>query len=201
LNCKELLSKPFKVVILVGLLAILLFAFPTPGAFVLSDEDQVQVAQSTVQQAALVSIPNPAVLAIAAILDRYKVDDEHRTRAATAIVTSSQKYNVDPRLVASIMIVESRANPFAISSKESIGIMQIHLPTWGQTADREGINLFKIEDNVDFGVRILKGYVRQYGLWEGVKRYKGWKSESPESTQSAEEYLQKIQGIYSRDKQ
>ena len=29
--------------------------------------------------------------------------------------------------------------------------MQIHLPTWGLTADREDINLFKIEDNIDFG--------------------------------------------------
>jgi len=70
------------------------------------------------------------------------------------------------------------------------------LPTWGRQADREGVNLFKIEDNVDFGARILKGYVQQGGIWEGVKRYKGWLSENPESEVAAEEYLAKVQHIY-----
>jgi hypothetical protein len=94
------------------------------------------------------------------------------------------------------MIVESRANPFAISGKDAIGMMQIHLPTWGHTADQEGINLFKIEDNIDFGTRILKDYARQFGLWEGVKKYKGWIADDPDSEHSAEEYLAKVQRIY-----
>ena len=98
------------------------------------------------------------------------------------------------------MIVESRANPFAISDRESIGIMQIHLPTWGETVDQEGINLFKVEDNIDFGVRILKQYVDRYGLWQGVKRYKGWNPDSPVSEQNAEEYVEKIQRIYASKK-
>jgi soluble lytic murein transglycosylase-like protein len=144
--------------------------------------------------------PNPAVRALTSFLTKYKVAKEHQDRVAEAIVASGRKYNLDPRLVASIMIVESRANPFAISTSDAIGIMQIHLPTWGRTADREDINLFKIEDNVDFGVRILRDYVRRYGLWDGVKRYKGWDSQVPESTQSAEEYVQKVQRIYSAGK-
>ena len=94
------------------------------------------------------------------------------------------------------MIVESRANPFAISEKDSVGIMQIHLPTWGDTTDRESINLLKIEDNIDFGARILKDYIRQYGLWEGVKRYKGWIPDDPASEQSVHGYLAKVQNIY-----
>ena len=94
------------------------------------------------------------------------------------------------------MIVESRANPFAISGRDSVGIMQIHLPTWGRTADREGINLLKIEDNVDFGARILRDYVHQFGVWDGVKRYNGRISEDPDSQRSAEEYLNKVQGVY-----
>ena len=103
-------------------------------------------------------------------------------------------------LVASIMIVESRANPFAISTSDSIGIMQIHLPTWGHTVDREGINLFRIEDNVDFGARILKDYIRRFGLWDGVKRYKGWNAVDPGSEQSVEDYLAKVRRIYAFQK-
>jgi hypothetical protein len=93
------------------------------------------------------------------------------------------------------MIVESRANPFAISNKDAVGLMQIHLRTWGQIADREGVNLFKIEDNIDFGVRILKDYVHRHGIWGGVRRYRGW-TEAPGSYQEAEEYVQKVQRIY-----
>ena len=98
-------------------------------------------------------------------------------------------------LVASIVIVESGANPFAVSDADSVGIMQIHLGTWGELADKENINLFKIEDNVDFGVRILRDYIADTDLWEGVARYRG-KTDAPESQQAAAEYVQKVQRIY-----
>jgi soluble lytic murein transglycosylase-like protein len=139
---------------------------------------------------------DPAVQSIETFLKGYGVDESYRTRVAESIVRSAKKHNLDPRLIASVIIVESRANPFAISGKDAIGIMQVHLPTWGQAADREGVNLFKIEDNVDFGARILKNYVRQSGLWVGVKRYKGWFANNPESESSVLEYLAKVQRIY-----
>jgi hypothetical protein len=58
-------------------------------------------------------------------------------------MASGQKYHIDPKLVASIVIVESGADPFAVSTAESVGIMQIHLPTWGRVADKENINLLR----------------------------------------------------------
>jgi hypothetical protein len=73
--------------------------------------------------------------------------------------------------------------------------MQIHIPTWGPIADREDINLFRIEDNVALGVRILKQYIDQFGLWEGVKHYRGWVA-TEESNQSADEYVVKVRRIY-----
>src|SRR6185295_14822625 len=110
-------------------------------------------------------------------------------------VQNSRRYDVDPKLIASIVIIESRADPFAISNRDSVGIMQIHLRTWGPLADRENLNLFKVEDNIALGVRILKGYIAGNGLWEGVMRYKGWTSK-PESEQQVDEYLQKVKRIY-----
>lgn len=197
LICKEWISKSSKLLILTVLIAILLFASQNPGNLVFSDLSPAESLERPVVEASVVPVlVSPAVTTIETFLGRYKVEDANRGRIADAIVASSRKYNLDPRLVASIMIVESRANPFAISPSDSIGIMQIHLPTWGPTADKENINLFKIEDNVDLGVRILKDYVRRFGMWEGVKRYKGWNSESEHSTQNVEEYLQKVQRIY-----
>ena len=200
MTCKEWVSRSSKLLILTALLAILVFAFPTPSAIFFSNLSTTAEADQPVPEAGTFPLSDPSVAAIDSFLEKHSVDGPHRARVASAIVASSRKYNLDPRLIASIMIVESRANPFAISSSDSVGIMQIHLHTWGTTADREGINLFKIEDNVDFGARILKDYSRRFGgVWEGVKRYKGWNADSPESTQNVMDYLQKVRGIYSTD--
>jgi hypothetical protein len=200
LTCKEWVSHSSKLLILTSLLAILVFAFPTPSAIFLSDLNSTAVVDRPVLQAAAMPLHDPAVASIDAFLEKNRIDGGHRGRVASAIVTSGRKHNLDPRLIASILIVESHANPFAISESDSVGIMQIHLRTWGSTADKEGINLFKIEDNVDFGARILRDYSRRFGgVWEGVKRYKGWNAESPESMKNVQAYLAKVQGVYTGD--
>jgi soluble lytic murein transglycosylase-like protein len=156
--------------------------------------------QSALAEASLIAaVPAPGPMAsigkITTMLEKYGVDARVRERVAKAIVASGLKYNVDPRLIASVIIVESGANPFAISQSDSVGIMQIHLPTWGAFADRQGINLFKIEDNADLGVRILSGYITAHGTWGGVASYLG-QTDSPESQRAAAEYVQKVQKIY-----
>jgi Transglycosylase SLT domain len=201
LICREVLSQFSKSLILTGLALAFVLAFSSPGALVFSDQHPEQtIREATVEaagvEAAGLVTEDPAATAVEEFLNKYKVGETQLGRIASAIVRSARKYDVDPYLIASIMIVESRANPFAISGSDAIGIMQIHLPTWGQRADKEGINLFKIEDNVDFGARILKDYVHQFGLWEGVKRYKGWNPENPDSAQSVSEYASKVQHIY-----
>jgi soluble lytic murein transglycosylase-like protein len=203
--CEEWVSKSSKLLILTVILAVFIFSYPTPSTSVFSGvgmEQPIQAAtfQGPVPPSSLMelatSVPDPAIGRIKVFLKGYGVDESRIVRVAESIVASAKKHNLDPRLIASIMIVESRANPFAISGKDAIGIMQIHLPTWGHTADREGINLFNIEDNIEFGTRILKDYARRFGLWEGVKRYKGWVADDPESEHSAEEYLAKVQRVY-----
>ena len=138
----------------------------------------------------------PAVRSMDGFLKRHKVSEENRARLANALVASARKYDLNPRLLASIMIVESRGNQFAVSGKDAVGLMQIHLPTWGETVDRENINLFKIEDNIDFGARILKDYVRRFGMWDGVKRYNGLIPGDPVWEESAAAYLAKVQEVY-----
>jgi Transglycosylase SLT domain len=201
LRCKEWLSKSSKLLVITVFVSALILSFSTPSAFVFSDQNPDQpIHEPSVQEVSpVVHLEDPSLGAINKVLDTYKVDGQ-RNRIAAAIVSSGRKYNVDPLLIASIMIVESRANPFAISGSDAIGIMQIHLPTWGQKAEKEGINLFKIEDNVEFGVRILKDYVRQFGLWDGVKRYKGWNPEDPGSAESVMDYVAKVQRIYTTQK-
>jgi len=63
------------------------------------------------------------------------------------------KHQVDPLLVHSVIHVESRFNPYAISPKGAEGIMQL-LPS---TARRFGVaNTFNPRDNIEGGVRYLR---------------------------------------------
>jgi len=197
LACRNWVSKSLKLLILTAALSSFIFAFPVPTEVILSSLQEQQIQMPVVQASfvPLPTLPKVATESIERMLAKYGVDSGLRQRVAHAIVASSRKYNVDSRLVASIMIVESRANPFAISDADAIGIMQIHLPTWGPVADKQGINLFKIEDNVDLGVRILKGYMAESGMWEGVARYNG-SGADPVSQQATNDYVQKVQRIY-----
>jgi hypothetical protein len=176
-----------------AIVAVLILGFPTPSASVSSvpvPVPRVQTVQATENPAAV------EIEKITAFLERHEVNEENRGRLAEAIVTSARKYGLNSRLVASVMIVESRGNPFAISGQDAVGIMQIHLPTWGDTADREDINLLKIEDNVDFGARILKDYTRRFGIGGGIRRYNGYIPGEPSWEQSSQVYLEKVEAVY-----
>jgi soluble lytic murein transglycosylase-like protein len=166
------------------------------GFFGVAMHQPVNIVAHQASMMPSVSLPDPGIQCIDALLKKFAVNEARRKRVAEAIVRSSRRHNLDPRLVASIIIVESRGNPFAISPSDAVGVMQVHVPTWARIVDEEGINLFKIEDNIDFGVRILRDYVGRYGHDDGIKRYNGWNPDSPESTKSAEAYLQKVQHIY-----
>jgi hypothetical protein len=156
-----------------------------------------QPVKPAVLEACIVPV-NPATHSMRALLTRHQVPETNLRELAEAIVNSATKYALDPKLIASITIIESRGNPFAISGKAAVGVMQIHVPTWGPAANREGINLFEIEDNIDFGTRILRDYIRRFGVWEGVKRYNGFVRGNEASEQSADAYVSKVQQIYER---
>ena len=192
--CKQWPGDSSRLGSLAVLTAVLFVAFPEPNASVLSTERPGQPAREPSFQAAVMSVG--PVRSVAAFLASHGVGQANCMRLASSIVNSARKYNLNSRLIASIIIVESRGNPFAISGRDAVGIMQIHLPTWGYVADRAGINLLKIEDNIDFGARILKNYISQFGVWEGVKRYNGFPADDSNSEQSAQDYVQKVQRLY-----
>ena len=173
--------------------AFLISFFPSTTSVEVSDRSDP--AATTVQAGGeeVATASDPAVYAIEDVLGRHsRVDSVQRARIARAVVTSARKHDVDPFLVASILVVESSGNPFAISGRDAVGIMQIHVPTWGLLAETEGINLFRLEDNIDLGTRILKDYTRRHGLWEGVLRYLGVSGPGDGTS-----YVQRVQGIYS----
>lgn len=181
------------------LMAVLVLGFPGSGTAVNRAENPAQQvaakAVPPVPVAPTVAKVSPALRSMEGFLKLHRVSEADRNRLAKSLLASAKKYDLNPKLLASVMIVESRGNPFAVSGQNAVGLMQIHLPTWGETADREDINLFKIEDNIDFGARILQGYVRRFGVWDGVKHYNGFIAGDPIWEESAQRYLLKVQEV------
>ncbi len=86
------------------------------------------------------------------------------TALATLVDHIAQRHDVDRDLVHSMIRVESNYDPFAVSNKGALGLMQL-IPS---TARRFGVaNVFDPAQNVEGGVRYLKYLL---DLYEGDNR-------------------------------
>ena len=79
--------------------------------------------------------------------------------------------DISPRLLAGLIYVESSCNPLAESPTRDIGLMQIHYPLYRAHTRQE---YFDPAVNIATGCPILKGYIKQYGLQEGLHAYNGF---------------------------
>ena len=76
-----------------------------------------------------------------------------------AIEAAAARHRVDVNLVRSLIKVESNFNPRAVSRKGAIGLMQL-MPG---TARDLRVNPFDVNQNVEGGVRHLKGLLNNFG--------------------------------------
>ncbi len=99
------------------------------------------------------------------------------------IESQASHFNLDPGLVAAVMLQESGGNPSAYSASGAVGLMQV-MPSDGLAADfmcsgnpcfgsRPTISELKDpEFNVTYGVRMLAGLFQKYGnLRDALKAY------------------------------
>lgn len=76
------------------------------------------------------------------------------------IAESAAKYNVDPNLVAAVIMQESRYNPRAVSRVGAKGLMQL-MPG---TARKLGVtNSFNAAQNIDGGTKYLRQMLDKFG--------------------------------------
>lgn len=84
------------------------------------------------------------------------------------------KAGVDPRIVASIIAVESGCNQYAVSSRGALGLMQVEANVWKTHFDFAGdVNLLNRQDNIKTGSTILARLISSYGTLDGIRRYNG----------------------------
>jgi hypothetical protein len=116
------------------------------------------------------------------------------------INTACNRHGVDPSLVHAIVKVESDFNPYALSRKGAMGLMQL-MP---QTAvDMKVGNSFNPHDNIDGGVRYLRYLMDRYegnlrlalaAYNSGETAVKKWGTVPP--YRETQDYVQRIMKIY-----
>lgn len=93
-------------------------------------------------------------------LPSSRKEPRSRTEIRTAIQESSERHDVDPLLVESMVKVESNFDASAVSHKGAQGLMQL-IPA---TARRYGVrNVFDAKENIEGGVKYLKYLLELYG--------------------------------------
>jgi soluble lytic murein transglycosylase-like protein len=142
-----------------------------------------------------IPIPVPIVPQVAKVLV-----EEMPASLQTLVATISANYGVDPGLVRAVIKAESNFNPWAISNKGALGLMQL-IPSTGR---RYGVqNFFDPQQNVDGGVRHLKFLLEKfkgnldlslaaYNAGENLVERLGRIPSIPETTN----YVRKVQAIY-----
>lgn len=99
------------------------------------------------------------------------------------IQQAANQYQLDPNLIAAVMLQESGGNPNAYSRSGAVGLMQV-MPRDGKAAEFMCINgpcfanrpsmqeLFDPQFNIDYGVRLLAGLIQRKGdVREALKSY------------------------------
>jgi soluble lytic murein transglycosylase len=87
-----------------------------------------------------------------------------RRRVEAAIVRESRRNGLDPLLVAAVIQVESRFDPFAVSGVGACGLMQLMPPTaeWLLSRDLKPAHLFNPVLNIELGTLYLSQLMDQF---------------------------------------
>lgn len=98
----------------------------------------------------------------------YSVSPNTANRIAPIIVQSSDRYDVDPILIAAVIRQESSYRSNVTSSAGAVGLTQIIPRYWQQSCPG---NLFDENTNVNCGTYILTQYEKSAGSWKKALAY------------------------------
>lgn len=113
------------------------------------------------------------VVALCAIAFAYKLVEKsrHPLFFKEHIIEAGQMFDIEPSLIASLINVESSFNPYAVSNKGAVGLMQL-LPStavWLATRlnwqDFDQNNLTDPKTNIFLGTYYMKYLFEKFGVW------------------------------------
>lgn len=118
--------------------------------------------------------PSEEAFRIGQVLRHYTSNGKNADRIAEALVSESNKKQIDPRLLIGVMLVEDETlNPHARSFVGARGLMQVmpfHRGQWGCASK----DLYNIEGNICHGVSVLADAIKNApSLNVALQRYNG----------------------------
>lgn len=107
-------------------------------------------------------------------LERYLPDPTERMTFLRKVHKEAIRADLKPEIVLAVIDVESRFDPYAVSSAGAQGLMQV-MPFWKNEIGRPDDNLIDTDTNLRYGCTILKHYLdkEQGRLAEALARYNG----------------------------
>lgn len=180
MTCERLVVTPFRWCTRIVFLLVCLF-LPIQGwAATISPEVDPELRQlliNTVNDASSFTDRFDAevwLVDMSGRLHRYVKDDEERMTLLRLVHAEAKRASLTPELVLSVIHVESRFDPYAISRVGAQGLMQV-MPFWKKEIGRPDDNLTKIQTNLRYGCTILKHYLdkEKGNLSRALARYNG----------------------------
>lgn len=97
------------------------------------------------------------------IKDRYsKTPTLIATAIAQNIVDLCEKHQMPTSLIVGVMETESHFNPYAKSSANATGLMQVIFKVWGKELGiKEESDLHELDKGIEYGILVLKRYLEQ----------------------------------------
>jgi len=107
------------------------------------------------------------------VVKPWVYDSTEAEALARWVYIYSQRFDLSPELILSVISVESQFDHFAISNAGARGLMQV-MPFWKEKLGSKDDNLFEIETNIRYGCAILRMYKNRYGkLSRALAAYNG----------------------------
>lgn len=163
-------------------------------------ESQDQVPPLELNPLALLP-PDPAELLAGLLKENTRlIDDLAPERFRMLVVEAAHRHEVDPRLIASVITVESRWEPDAVGSYGELGLMQILPSTGAWLARVKGLQTYVLSDpatSVELGTTYLAMLIEEYGSPQrALAAYNG----GPRAAESWETnmYMRRVMKVYDR---
>ncbi len=107
-------------------------------------------------------------------LQQFIPDKSRRLEFLRKVHSEATRVGLSPEIVLAVIEVESRFDPYAVSTAGALGLMQV-MPFWKNEIGRPDDNLINVDVNLRYGCTILKYYLdKEDGrLREALARYNG----------------------------